>query len=298
MPNLPPGSSSDSSIQHQPYDSSTSSGSGLPGNDCMMEAGRVIDAWDAGQGPTPGGDGQVKYQEVVANPTMSSVAFPAPTFSLPGLPQIQPSLRISRILEKSRVETQIPVVLTLHAMPEVFKKIHFPPSCISKSKLLARVPPAKSPDTLELQVALVCTSAMLDPAKRKLALDREIGLREQVGGGCNNEEKPNPLDGGEVDACTKCIKRERKRANRKKVKNIEEEVAWQRDEGKRIIVFNNQEVIDVPEQAATTENAEGTGNGCGPGYRAYPTCSKFVNIKLAMRITCYCRHHEEKYGFQ
>lgn len=233
-------------------------------------------------------------------PPMSQATFTAPIFSYPLSAQYRPSLSIGRILEKSRVETQIPIVLTLHHMQQSIKRIHFPPSCISKPKLLTRPPPSKSPDMLELQVSLVCTSAMQDSVKRKLALDREAQPQENVEEG-NQGEGMAPSNGGNVYSCAKCIKRERKRANRKKVKNIEEEEAWQRDEAKRIIVFNTEEVgslLDLSAAPGAIKNAEATEFDLGPPHPGCSALPTSVNIELLMRITCYCRHHDEKLGFQ
>lgn len=252
----------------------------------------------------PDADGDVVYSQATATyatPFRNRLASPATIPNLPVSSQLQPSLVIGPILEKSRVETQIPVVLTMHYLPEGIKRVHFPPSSISKSKLLSRPPPPKSPDMLELDVALVCTSAMFDPTKRKLALNREAGGQQHMKGICNREENQRPCDGGEVNSCPKCIKRERKRASRKKVKNLEEEEVWQRDEAKRIIVFNTQEVIDLQDLAMAhnaTENMEVAGKTRRPCDHAVPARPNSIDINLAMRITCYCRHHEEKIGFQ
>ena len=249
-------------------------------------------------------ESQVIYQQagrIYTAPHTSRVTSPTATLKLPEPAFFTPSLEIGRILEKSRVETQIPVTLKMQHMPDGIKRIHFHPSSISKAKLLNRPTPPKSSDMLEVHVALVCTSAMSDSTKRKVALDREAGRNQQPEGACNREEKLKPLDGGRVTSCSKCIKRERKRASRKTIKNIEEEEAWQRHEADRIIVFNIQEVIDLPDSEATrfsSPKAE-PGNIHRPYYRpsaALPTSS--TSISLAMRITCYCRHHEEKVGFQ
>lgn len=319
---LPPGHSPGSLTQHQRHDSSNSSRSGLLGSDIMMVDESQVTAWSADEGflskslgnfaqkesvagrNQPEGDGDVIYPQANATyftPFMNRIASPATIPNLPVSPQLQPSLSIGRILEKSRVETQIPVVLTLHYLPEGIKRIHFPPSSISKSKLLSRPPPPKSLDMLELHIALVCTSAMFDPTKRKLALNREAGEQHHMKGTCNREENQRPFDGGEVNSCPKCIKRERKRANRKKVKNLEEEEVWQRDEAQRIVVFNTQEVIDLQDPVMAhnaIENMEVTSKTQRPCHHAVPTRPKSIDINLAMRITCYCRHHEEKIGFQ
>ena len=251
--------------------------------------------------PTRGS--HVTYQQASAiytAPCLSRVTSSTAMLQSPEPPFFTPSLEIGRILDKSRVETQIPVTMKMHHMPEGIKRIHFPPSSISKAKLLTRPPPPRSPDMLEMHVALVCTSAMSDLTKRKLALNREADRNQRTEGACKREGQPRPLDGGRVDSCSKCIERERKRAGRKTIRNIEEEEAWQCHEADRIIVFNIQEVIDLPNSAAaqiSAPNAQ-SGNMQGLYYRPSPEILTPTNISLPMRITCYCRHHEEKVGFQ
>lgn len=319
---LPPGPSSDSSIQHERHDSSNSSGSGLLNSDIMTLDESQIGTWNAekefqsndlgmficndalASQNQPTAESYVANPQAIAiytSPSTSRVTSPTGTLTLPDSPLFRPSLEVVRLLEKSRVETQIPVTLKMQHLPEGIKRVHFPPSSISKAKLLTRPPPPRSPDLLEVQVALVCSSAMSDPTKRKLALDREAGQNQQTEGTCNREEKVKPLDGGRVNSCSKCIKRERKRASRKKLKNIEEEEAWQCYEANRIIVFNIQEVIDLPDLTATqipnTKMESGTIQG--PLHRPSPAIlTSSTDISLAMRITCYCRHHEEKLGFR
>src|SRR5450432_1420614 len=73
---------------------------------------------------------------------------------------------------KSRVETQIPIKLTLFPMPPGITKLHLPTHTISKPKLLSKPPHEKSADTLELYTTLVCTSAMQNPEYRRRAFAR------------------------------------------------------------------------------------------------------------------------------
>ena len=63
---------------------------------------------------------------------------------------------------KSRVETQIPIRLTLFPLPPGVKKLRLPSHTISKPKFLAPPSAEPSPDTMELHTNLVCTSAMQD----------------------------------------------------------------------------------------------------------------------------------------
>ncbi|KAK4240300.1 hypothetical protein C8A03DRAFT_13352 [Achaetomium macrosporum] len=212
---------------------------------------------------------------------------------------------------KSRVETQITITLKMSQLPVGVTKVHLPRHTISKPKFWTKPTAAPSPDMLELHTMLVCTSAMRVPDYRAAALRRAghaahaawltrkqasqrpatvkgegagQGLKAQKGGGFQIEgdgEQIKPQEGGEVRICENCIGRETKRASRKKSKNPEDEAAWQRDEGKRVIVFNTHEIKDW-----TIQNPPESGS------RSY------WQMQAPMRIACYCRHHSEKLGFQ
>ena len=240
----------------------------------------------------------VFQQPAVAMPFAS----PAPVSG----PAYPPMLHVLRLPPKSRVETQIPVKLTLHPVPHGVSKIHLQTHTISKSKLVAKPTPEKSPDMLELHAMLVCTSAMQDPAKRGRAFARAATLSSSVkregrssssgDTASTDDDEDKPANGGPVHICVGCIERERKRAARKKTKNIEEEQLWQKDEAKRTIVFNTQEVKDwqEPSPPKSGEDAQNPSN-----YRPnaqFPETA--VQVDIPMRIACYCRHQEEKIGFQ
>ena len=230
--------------------------------------------------------------------------------------------------QKSRVETQIPIKISLSPMPEGVTKLHLPSHTISKPKLLTKPYPPKSPDMLELYTMLVCTSAMQDPVKLNRALAKaaarsrperkeekgkeeakgkeQEGIEEEGGAerrssSCDpviTEEEGQPLNGGEVHICAGCITRERKRAARKKSKKPEEEEPWQKDEAKRIVVFNTTEIKEW--QAPTTTNGADSQHEGGEGLQeppiAVPEGAKQIDIP--MRIACYCRHQNEKLGFR
>jgi hypothetical protein len=201
---------------------------------------------------------------------------------------------------KSRVETQIPIKLTLFPMPPGITKLHLPTHTISKPKLLSKPPPERSPDTLELYTTLVCTSAMQNPEFRRRAFARaataaqsQDGRSDEVGDGASDEDDENkPLNGGEVKICPGCITRERKRAARKKVKKVEEEESWHKDESRRVIVFNTHEVKEW-QQPSGQIPSEATGDRLDP-----PVPEGAMQVDAPMRIACYCRHQNEKLGFQ
>ncbi|KAM0814919.1 hypothetical protein AB5N19_00712 [Seiridium cardinale] len=201
-------------------------------------------------------------------------------------PTSAPKLVIQSTPLKSRVETQIPIKMTVYNMPPMYKRLHLPMHTISKAKLLAKQNAERSPDLLELYTMLVCSSAMQDEEKRQKAFARaaKIGhpTSPEVG---PVEEDDKPQNGGEVRICQGCITRERKRAGRKKNKKPEEDELWDRFQNHRAIVFNTNE---VKEWQAVAEPA-------GVGIRFPPGT---MQVDAPMRIACYCRHHGEKVGFK
>ncbi|KAI1210412.1 uncharacterized protein F4807DRAFT_451382 [Annulohypoxylon truncatum] len=230
-----------------------------------------------------------------------SMNLPAPTHSLPSYsPQMnlpRPRLVVQPTPLKSRVETQIPIKLTLHHLPPGIKRLHLPTHTISKPKLLAKPVATRSPDMLELYTMLVCTSAMQDPVKLQRAFKRAAVLQHDFHGpkrpsDSSEDEEHKPQNGGEVRICAGCITRERKRAGRKKHKKPEEEELWNRYEHQRVIVFNTQEVKEW--QAVTPHMADPT----GAGLPDLSVPEGTVQVDAPMRIACYCRHHGEKMGFQ
>ncbi len=257
----------------------------------------------------------------------SSISYTSPTSAQsPGHP---PTIHVNSLPAKSRVETQIPVKLTLYPLPDGVENLHLQTYTISKSKLTAKPPPLKSSDMLELHTTLVCTSAMKDPAKREraMALAGTVGPDdlESIEPRLPSAELPwaeddenRPTNGGPVHICRfqfscvissvditntnpligrNCMIRETKRAARKKTKNVEEEELWRKDEKKRIIVFNTQEI-----QKWQQPSQPKVGNGKDRNTVAYGDDSTLpegaMQVEIPMRIACYCRHQEEKMGFQ
>lgn len=194
---------------------------------------------------------------------------------------------------KSRVETQIPIRLSLFPLPPAVKKVRLPSHTISKPKFLAPPETERSPDTMELQTSLVCTSAMQDQHKLQRAFARARGeIYSQFSGPADDlHEEDSPLGGGEVKICAGCIQRERKRASRKKQRKPEEDELFQKDEEKRVIVFNTNELKEWTEASKNT----------APNYSDVPPPAipaGAMQVELPMRIACYCRHQNEKLGFQ
>ena len=141
---------------------------------------------------------------------------------------------------------------------------------------------------------------MQNPEFRRRAFERAAGAakssdsrsEEEVDTVTDDEDENKPLNGGEVKICSGCITRERKRAARKKVKKVEEEESWHKDEDKRVIVFNTHEIKDwkQPSSQILSETV---------GDRREPVVHEgALQVDAPMRIACYCRHQNEKLGFQ
>lgn len=226
------------------------------------------------------------------------------------IPRGLSKLHIAPISTKSRVETQINVVMTLETPPRNIEHLHLPLHTIAKSKLLAKEEVDKA-RTLELHTMLVCTSAMHNPQMKEKALQRaakqnneEIQKRGEEQRKTADEEKNNMKDvdeadkaanGGEVRICNNCIQRERKRAGRKKLKREEEQQHWERFETERVVVFNSNEYLPFkPFEASQQPQKEGSMGMEEP----YNPPEGAVSVAAAMRIACYCRHQSEKEGFQ
>lgn len=224
-------------------------------------------------------------------------------------------LHIAPISTKSRVETQINVIMTLEKATFGTEYLHLPLHTIAKSKLLAKEDVDRS-KSLELHTMLVCTSAMRNPECKAKALHNaatqnniEIQRRAEVQRELSDDEKnesknmpedEKPANGGEVRICNNCIQRERKRAGRKKLKKEEEQQHWERYETERVVVFNSNEyltfkMIEAGQQPPPREQPPGGAN-IPPDDYVPPEGS--LQVTAAMRIACYCRHQSEKEGFQ
>lgn len=207
------------------------------------------------------------------------------------------SMTIEKTPEKSRVETQIPITLTIVGFPRTITKVHLPAHTISKPKFQSRPPHQRSPDTAELSAMLVCASAMERKGLERNALERaargDIFVPEEENQpaatkiGTDDSDPNKPLNGGPVSICSGCINRERKRAARKKTKKQEEEEEWAKDEAKRVIVFNCPEVKDLCVDGTKDEPV-----------KDYSGKVEAVYVHAPMRVACYCRHQNEKTGFQ
>jgi hypothetical protein len=216
----------------------------------------------------------------------------------------QPELFVYPTSLKSRVETQIPIKMILAPLPAGVTKLRLPTHTVSKPKFLAKPEAERSPDILELYTSLVCTSAMQDRGRLDRAWARARGEEvgninrpsptSSLGSQSSKDDEEKPLNGGEVRICSGCIQRERKRASRKKQKKPDEEELFQKDEEKRVIVFNTNEVKEWVEPSKDVQGGiSGLPNNVQPSF-----APGAMQVELPMRIACYCRHQNEKLGFQ
>ncbi|EEP78766.1 predicted protein [Uncinocarpus reesii 1704] len=236
------------------------------------------------------------YHPSLVFPMSDANAMFHPAFGFEGY--VRPRLIVHPTALKSRVETQIPIKLTMYPMPPGVKRLRLPTYTISKPKFFAKPDMPPSPDIFELYVSVVCTSAMQDKKKQEKAFARARGEKIPVqspgkedDAEDHQDEDESPLKGGEVKICAGCIQRERKRASRKKQRKPEEDELFQKDEDKRVIVFNTTEMKDWVDPPRITSSS-------GAEASTPPPPLGSMQVELPMRIACYCRHQGEKMGFQ
>ncbi|KAF2033447.1 hypothetical protein EK21DRAFT_108917 [Setomelanomma holmii] len=189
---------------------------------------------------------------------------------------------------KTRAETQIKTFLVINPLSRQYQWIRFPRHTLSKSKQLAShdeiAANEEQNSAVRVKLMLVCATAVEKPQDLARALRRARGEEEtpkrargtQVSE-IEKDDPAHPQNGGAVVICEGCKERERKRYDRKKKRNQDEENEWTNYEDDRIIMINEKEfkrLQDVEPDANTGTEAK--------------------KVEFAMRITCYCRHQEEK----
>ncbi|KAH8716974.1 hypothetical protein GQ44DRAFT_624359 [Phaeosphaeriaceae sp. PMI808] len=188
---------------------------------------------------------------------------------------------------KTRAETQIKTLLVLDPLPPQAQWVRFQRHTLSKSKQLATSDEIEANEdggaSIRVDLTLVCATAVekqegLERALRRARGEEDMPRRPrgtQVSE-IDKDDAVHPQNGGAVVICEGCKERERKRYDRKKKRNQEEENEWTNYEDDRIIMINEKEFkrwqeVEDPQH--------------GPDAR---------KVEFAMRITCYCRHQEEK----
>lgn len=154
-------------------------------------------------------------------------------------------LTVSGLPEVSRVENQIK--LTLNIDPAMKRcMVHLPSDCIARQKFYLEKDVKQYPQ--EFQDQLIYVEAFLL---------------------CASTNKTTYV-------CARCVKREHRRASRRK-SGLSDNVLWCNNNNRRAIIFNNKQVFVTKE---TDEKDR---------------CKEF---DLTARIVCYCRHHKSAEGFK
>ncbi|KAK6204291.1 SPT3 dosage dependent suppressor of Ty-induced promoter mutations-like protein [Scheffersomyces amazonensis] len=191
-------------------------------------------------------------------------------FSSEALSKLSYNLQVSNLPNYSRVETQIKLKLSLSPPPPQVL-LHIPQDLISKNKFCL------NEDINNLSPKL---------KESLLFLDAYV-LTSDLSKSCN--------------ICSRCIKREQKRASRRKagfelngnettystptpissgsvVKNNPN--SWNDDQMmKKGIIFNCKEIVSFPPPTGLNNDSS-------------------KSLELSARIICYCRHHKESEGFK
>lgn len=154
-------------------------------------------------------------------------------------------LTVSGLPGVSRVENQIKLTLKVDpAMKQCM--VHLPTDCIARQKFYLEKEVTEYPQ--EFQDQLIYVEAFLL---------------------CASTNKTTYV-------CARCVKREHRRASRRK-SGLSDNVLWCNNNNRRAIIFNNKQVFVTKE---TDEKDR---------------CKEF---DLTARIVCYCRHHKSAEGFK
>lgn len=202
--------------------------------------------------------------------------------------EFRPKLSINLDRTKTRAETQIKTVLVVDPLPANVHWVRFPRPTLSKSKQLANSEEIeaneKNHGTARVTLTLVLATAVDKPEGLERAYRRARGLEPTPRRSkttpvteIDKNDPSHPQNGGAVVICEGCKEREAKRYNRKKKRNAEEESEWNGYEDERIIMINEKEFKrwqDMEEDLGRSPDAK--------------------KVEFVMRITCYCRHQEDK----
>lgn len=151
-------------------------------------------------------------------------------------------MNIKNLPSYSRVETQIKLDLSISPPPPQFL-VHLPSDTIAKQKLCLK-------------------SELTDQVKENMLFLDTYVLTATTDKSCN--------------ICPRCVKREQKRASRRK-SGVSDNLNWGTNTSKRAVIFNCKEVISFPPAVQNTNSKD---------------------LDISARIVCYCRHHQETKGFK
>ncbi|AQZ18852.1 MGA2 (YIR033W) and SPT23 (YKL020C) [Zygosaccharomyces parabailii] len=154
-------------------------------------------------------------------------------------------LQVLGLPDVSRVENQIKLEFRISpAMKQCI--VHLPTDCIARHKFYLEKDITSYPQ--EFQDQLLYAEAFLL---------------------CSSNDKTTYV-------CTRCVKREHRRASRRK-SGLSDNMLWCNNENRRAIIFNNRQVF-------VARNSDPAG--------------AFKQFDLTARIVCYCRHHKSPDGFK
>lgn len=145
--------------------------------------------------------------------------------------------------EASRVETQIKLSVRISPPLTQIKLVHLALDTISRNKYYLKRPLHEHPAALQAQC--VHLDAFLVDARNARS----------------------------IPVCEMCIKREERRASRRK-SGVSDNLVWCHNPDHRAIIFNNDQIVPLLQSRE---------------------CSSF---ELVSRIVCYCRHHHSTDGFR
>ncbi|CCD23679.1 Spt23p NDAI_0C00180 [Naumovozyma dairenensis CBS 421] len=83
----------------------------------------------------------------------------------------------------------------------------------------------------------------------------------------------------QIYVCDRCVKREQRRASRRK-SGLCDNLLWCQDSNKSVLIFNNKQIIPLIEEENNDSN------------------DSTKQFELSSRIVCYCRHHKSPFGFK
>ncbi|KAI5952858.1 SPT23 [Candida jiufengensis] len=199
------------------------------------------------------------------NAVPKSVAVPDSSyldFSPEAISKLPLKMGLSSLPTYSRVETQIKCDITLSPAPSQ-SLLYVPQDLISKNKFCLSDPVESLHPRLK---------------ENLLFLDAYV-LTSDLKKSCN--------------ICSRCIKREQKRASRGKAAGETEDNQFTKQNGsiknnssswsdekmmKKAIIFNCKEIVSFPSPTGLNNDSK--------------------SIELSARIICYCRHHKESAGFK
>ncbi|KAL3233926.1 Protein MGA2 [Nakaseomyces bracarensis] len=154
-------------------------------------------------------------------------------------------LEVSGLPSVSRVENQLKLEFQLSPGVATARDIHLSPDCIARQKFYLDKNIKEYPQ--ELQESLLYLDAFLICATNRKS----------------------------IDVCTKCVRREQRRAARRK-SGISDNMLWCNNNNRRAVIFNNKQII----------------------HSQFNSASGKQTFSLTTRIVCYCRHHKSLEGFK